>query len=217
MMRPAAISIAISIGLAIAAAACEIHGVLVTPEPSLERMVIQPRMNAYGTNPYFTDQRAMRRPPEGTIDRNRSVGQLDLTHGIKDDRYVDKLPIPLTRALLERGRDRFAIFCAACHGIAGEGVSAVARKMQSVKPPDLTTGKPRMLSDGYLFRVVTEGFGLMPSYAAQLDVRDRWAVVAYVRALELSRRVRLSDLPESLRREASLALSEGSASREARP
>ncbi len=206
---------AVSILLAAETSACEIEGVLVTPEPSLERMVIQPRMKAYGTNPYFTDLRAMRRPPEGTIDRNRSVDQLDFTHGIKGDAYVDALPLPLTRGLLERGRDRFEIFCAACHGIEGRGVSVVARKMQSVKPPDLTTGKPRSLPDGRLFRVVTEGYGLMPSYASQLDVRDRWAVIAYLRALQLSRRVRLSDLPEPMRREATAALIAGS--REATP
>src|SRR5438477_7040054 len=107
--------------LAVLGAGCEVQGVFVAPEPSLERMIVQPRMDPYRANPLFSDGRAMRPTPAGTIDRSRTVGQLEISHGINSHGYVPKIPIPITRALVERGRDRFEIFCAACHGILGDG------------------------------------------------------------------------------------------------
>ena len=156
----------------------------------LERMKDQPNARPYEASPYFADGRAMRPPPANTIpfgQRNQPVPALD-------------------RALVERGRQRFDIYCAACHGRRGDGMSEVARNMDLRKPPALTKASLRQATDERIFSVITNGYGLMPSYAAELPARDRWAVVSYVRALQLSQSVPLDELPPTLREEAQKAL-----------
>ncbi len=91
---------------------------------------------------------------------------------------------PLSRALIERGRDRFARVCAPCHGIAGDGDSDVARVMTQRKPPSLVADNVRQLWDERIFFVITHGYGMMPSYGGALSAPDRWAVLAFVRALQ---------------------------------
>ncbi len=94
------------------------------------------------------------------------------------------------------------MYCAACHGLAGDGDSPVARNMALRKPPSLHEPRIRALPAGRLYAVVRDGYGLMPSYAEELSVGERWAVVAYVRALQLSQGARLAELPPELRSEA---------------
>jgi mono/diheme cytochrome c family protein len=114
------------------------------------------------------------------------------------------MPIDATGELLALGRRKFDVHCAVCHGILGDGESQVAINMSLRRPPSLHAY--RDVADGYLYQVISGGFGLMPSYAAQLDVHERWAVVAYVRALQLSQAASLDQAPpevrESLRKEA---------------
>lgn len=110
-------------------------------------------------------------------------------------------PIPLTMELVERGRGRFDIFCAPCHGVAGDGASAVAANMSLRRPPSLHEPAIRAYSAERLYRVVAEGYGLMPSYAGVLSREERWGLVAYVRALQLSQRAVVSELPEPVRGE----------------
>jgi mono/diheme cytochrome c family protein len=112
------------------------------------------------------------------------------------------IPLPLTPELVARGRDRFDVFCAPCHGSAGEGRSVVAEAMPLVKPPSLVSAELAGKPPGHVFRVITDGFGMMPRYAYQLPAEDRWAVVVYVRALQLSAGVPLASLPPALRAEA---------------
>jgi mono/diheme cytochrome c family protein len=114
--------------------------------------------------------------------------------------------MPITRALLDRGRERFEIICATCHGPRGDGRSEVARHMERRQPPSLLDARVRAFPDGRVFRVAGEGYGFMPGYARDLGVEDRWAVVAYLRALELSQAVPLDALPPGLRRAADEAL-----------
>ena len=109
-----------------------------------------------------------------------------------DGKVLTRVPIPVTRELLERGRGRFEINCAVCHGYLGDGVSLVARNMSLRPPPSLLARAQQ--PDGWYFQVMSEGFGVMPSYASHLTVEDRWAVVAYLRALQLSQSQRADQL-----------------------
>jgi mono/diheme cytochrome c family protein len=166
-----------------------------------ERMLVQPRYEAYRGSRFFADGRAMQPPPRGTVPRGASADPIVVT-GRTAAGYAGVVPIALTRALLERGRRNFDITCATCHGVLGDGESPVARRMQLRPPPSLQSDSIRAYSPGLLFRIVREGYGLMPSYASMLSIEDSWATVAYLRALQLSQGARLEALPPALRREA---------------
>jgi len=183
--------------LALAVAACDNHGTT----PDWSRMIDQPKLLPYGASDLFDDGRAMRPLPDGVVARDRIADPERRTGRTATGADLDELPVPVTRALLERGRDRFAIACAACHGLAGDGNSAVAHAMQRRRPPSLHEPRIRALAAGALYRVIASGYGLMPSYAALLDVDDRWAVVAYVRTLELAWTAQLDALPPRVRAE----------------
>jgi mono/diheme cytochrome c family protein len=172
-------------------------------DASLERMVDQPKYKAYSVSDFYGDGRAMRAPPAGAVavDAELEAGGAAASGGSAAGSAVQ-----FTSALVERGRERFDIFCAPCHGIAGDGDSVVAGKMQLRRPPSLGEERLRRLSDLQLYRVVVEGYGLMPSYRQQLSVSERWAVVAYVRALQMSLGVPIVALPEAVREEALRAL-----------
>lgn len=181
-------------GLALLAA-CDNGGAT----PDWSRMITQPKLQPFGATELFADGAAMRPVPPGTVARER-ITDVERREGrTTEGRAVDTLPIAVTRPMLERGRERFAIFCAACHGIAGDGDSAVARNMQRRRPPSLHEARIVALTPGALYRVVTLGYGVMPSYATLLAVDDRWAVVAYVRTLELSWRAELDSLSPAAR------------------
>ena len=159
----------------------------------IDPMEMQQKIKAYDPSSLFDDGRAMRPPPPGTVPRERIVGNAGFTEGIENGRVVERIPLALTTELLLRGRKRFEITCAACHGILGDGNTEVARKMGLVTPPSLY--KHAQKPPGEIFRVVTSGFGVMPSYAAEIPVEERWAVIAYVRALTLSQRAPRSVVP----------------------
>ena len=178
----------------------------VVPEPDFERMLTQRNVRPYEEARFFADNRAMRPPPEGTIDRGRMVGRPALTDGVAGGGYVRALPVPIDAALVARGRDRFELFCAACHGLRGDGVSEVARQMELRKPPSLLDEPVRGFPPGRVFQVISLGYGLMPSYAAELPVADRWATVAYLGALQLSQATPLAQLPPAVRAAAQRSL-----------
>jgi hypothetical protein len=195
------------------------------PTPDWSRMITQPRLSSFGATELFADQRAMRPLPAGTVPRESIADPVRRTGLAASGEVSDVIPLPITRALLDRGRERFAIVCAPCHGIAGDGDSVVARSMQRRRPPSLYEPRIAALAPGALYRVITLGYGLMPSYAALLgpDDRqsrasgggdpdgsaggagvlprgiDRWAVVAYVRTLELAWTAKLDALPPAIR------------------
>ncbi|HTQ06730.1 MAG TPA: cytochrome c [Polyangiaceae bacterium] len=166
------------------------------------RMLAQKKATPFTASSVFADGIAMRQPPSGTFSREAELGPSELTEGQVDGTDVRKVPLALTHELFERGENRFGIFCAPCHGVLGDGHSEVAKNMTLRPPPSLHEPRIQALPDGRLFSVVTHGYGLMPPYAWALPVNDRWAVVAYVRALELSQHVALGDLPPDARKEA---------------
>lgn len=161
----------------------------------LQRMVSQPKYLPYMENDFFDDHLAMRSPPIGAVSREAALREAVSGAGI-EEAFVDKIPVPITRDLVQRGRKRFEIVCAACHGLLGDGDSVVATKMSLVAPPSLFNNPSR--PDGYFYGVITEGYGLMPSYASVISPEDRWAVVAYFRALHRSRSAPLSAAPPAV-------------------
>jgi mono/diheme cytochrome c family protein len=107
---------------------------------------------------------------------------------------VEQLPLELTHHLLDTGRHHFEQICATCHGVLGDGDTVVAERMRR-RPPSLHEARLVELSPGRLFQIASEGYGYMPGYESVLSVDDRWAVVAYVQALQKSQRLRLAELP----------------------
>jgi mono/diheme cytochrome c family protein len=143
------------------------------------------------------DKGVMRHPPAGTVARERSLDPA-LRGELRDGEYRQRIPVSVDRKLLERGRDRFERFCAACHGISGHGNEPVVRNMALRPAPSLHEPRIRRLSPGHIFIVISEGYGLMPSYQDDLEPRDRWAVIAYLQVLWLSQGVELASLPDAL-------------------
>jgi mono/diheme cytochrome c family protein len=137
----------------------------------LQRMQEQPRYEPYGASTFFPDGQAMRHPPAGTVPVERVL-------------RPDVDPHHPSAALLELGRDRYAIFCAPCHGAGAYGGSLVAVNLRENRPPSLRSESVRSAEPGELYRVITDGVGTMPSYAAELSVPERWAVVAYLKRLQ---------------------------------
>ncbi|MEJ7709235.1 MAG: cytochrome c [Pyrinomonadaceae bacterium] len=111
---------------------------------------------------------------------------------------VDSFPFPINQQVLERGRERYQIFCSMCHGATGGGDGMVVRRGYR-QPPSYHTDQLREARVGHFFDVITNGWGSMPNYAAQIPVRDRWAIVAYIRTLQLSEQGDISDMPEAER------------------
>jgi hypothetical protein len=171
-------------------------------DTDFERMIHQPRYRAYQATPAFEDGMVMRTPPPGAIARSRSAGPPLVQTGKDEHGDAQRIPVTVTRELVLRGQDRFAVFCTPCHGPLGDGKSEVARRMTLRPPPSLLDPRIRGMAPGTIFRTIGEGYGLMRSYAAQLPPSDRWAVVAYLRALQLSQGVKLSELPPETREEA---------------
>ncbi len=190
------------LAMTLALAGCDNRQAFHAPEPGWERMLEQPRVDPYAESAAFADGRAMRTPPQGTLPRGSVTAADPLVEtGKLNGHYADKLPIPLTRELLLRGQNRFEIQCAACHGILGDGKSVTATKMVLRPPPTLVDGNVRTYPPGRVYEIVAVGYGLMPSYAAYLSVEERWAVVGYVSALQLSQRANARELPPDLQRE----------------
>ncbi len=141
----------------------------------------QPKYKPLRASRFFDDGRASRPLVEGTVAR----GHL----------HADEAPAPpLTRALLLRGRERYDIFCAVCHDRAGTGRGMIVERGFK-QPPSFHVDRLRQVPDRYLVDVIGNGFGAMPSYAQQIRMADRWAIAAYMRALQLSQQATLADVP----------------------
>lgn len=148
----------------------------------------QPRYEAMEASAVFDDGTSARTPVPGTVSRTAIVGRRPYRTGRNDDEtYLKHAPVNLSMDLLRRGRQRFDIYCAPCHGFDGYGRGIIVQRGYT-PPPSLHEDRLRRSPDGYLFNVITHGAGRMPPYAAQVRTRDRWAIIAYLRALQLSQR-----------------------------
>jgi mono/diheme cytochrome c family protein len=168
------------------------------PDLDLERMIHQEKYLPYESSDLFSDGKAMRSPPAGAIAHDRQTADPARSSGMVDGRYVEQIPMEVSKATMDRGHARFDIFCAACHGVAGDGESMVAANMQLRRPPSLVNLEVRAYPAGKVFQIVSEGYGFMRSYADSLSIDDRWAVIWYLRALQLRSGVSLDGLPLAL-------------------
>jgi len=165
----------------------------------------QPKYRGQRPNAVFADGRADRRPPQGTVARGAAMTDPHFSTGRVNGEWADALPMTATESLMRRGQERFEIFCAPCHGLSGEGDGAVAKRADKLQegtwtPPtslldDVVLARPA----GHLFNTITHGIRSMPPYGAQIPEHDRWAIVAYVRALQRSQRTTIEDVPPDAR------------------
>lgn len=154
----------------------------------------QPKYKDLRGSSFFDDHRSARPVVEGTVPRGRPYGNTPFLTGKANGQPVAALPMPLTRELLERGRDRYRIFCTPCHGMTGDGRGVVVQRGYR-QPPAFHIDRLRAAPVGYFYDVQTNGFGAMMDYAAQIPPADRWAIAAYLRALQLSQSATLADVP----------------------
>lgn len=142
----------------------------------------------------WKDNRAERPAPSGTV----AVGQLEgddfFDRGMIDGQFASTTPMAVDAALLERGESRYGIYCVPCHDSAGSGRGTVATR-GLVPPPTFHQDRIRQMPVGQIFDVITQGARTMPSYAPQIPTEDRWAIAAYVRALQLSQHATLDQVP----------------------
>ena len=154
------------------------------------------RFEAQEPNAFFEDGRAMRAPVPGTVARGLLADDVEFHTGRNSDgSYVDEMPLPFTVELAQRGRERYDIYCAVCHGVAGDGQGIVMTGGYGFAPIGYHNDRLRTIEDGYLYEVIARGVRTMPAYAQQIPVADRWAIVAYVRALQRSQDAGANDIP----------------------
>jgi len=158
-------------------------------------MQVQPRVNPLAKSDFFPDQRSARPPVEGTVARGELHGDTYFYTGKIGNTPGDYMPFPVTREVLDRGRERYNIFCAPCHSRVGDGNGFVPSRGFARKPPSFHIPRLQKAPVGYFYDVITEGFGIMPDYSSQIPPRDRWDIVSYVRALQLSQNATMADVP----------------------
>ncbi len=180
----------------------------VTEKPPIHinpNMDAMERFEAQEENPFFEDRRAMRPPVPGTVARGMLRADTHFFTG-RDSAgaFVAVMPVTRSLALYRRGQERYNIYCAVCHGKAGDGQGIVMRGGYGFAPVGFHDDRLRSIEDGYLFDVITRGVRTMPGYAQQIAVADRWAVAAYVRALQRSQHATASDVPTDILSELSI-------------
>jgi Cytochrome C oxidase, cbb3-type, subunit III len=157
----------------------------------------QPRYKPLAKSDFYGDMRSARPLVEGTVARGQLREDTYFYTGLIGNTSTpgDYMPFPVTKDVLERGRERFDIYCAPCHSRLGDGQGIVPSRGFAKMPPSFHIPRLQKAPLGYFFDVMSHGFGIMPDYAAQIQPKDRWAIVAYVRALQLSQNAPAADIP----------------------
>jgi hypothetical protein len=158
-------------------------------------MQVQPKQNPYTRSDFFADQRSERPPVEGTVARGQLHADTYFYTGRIGNSPGDYMPFPVTRAVLDRGRERYNIYCSPCHSELGDGNGFIPSRGFSRKPPSYHIPRLEKAPLGYFYDVISNGFGIMSDYSAQIAPEDRWNIVAYVRALQLSQNATQADVP----------------------
>lgn len=161
----------------------------------MQEMADQPRVDVYQADSFFTDGMSARPQVAGTVSRDQPVQLTPAITGRQDGKSLEQIPVELTQELLERGQQRFGIMCVHCHGPSGYGDGMVVQRGFPA-PPSYHTERLRSAPDGHLFAVITDGLGRMPALGRRITPSDRWAITAYVRALQLSQNAGVDSLPE---------------------
>jgi len=173
-------------------------------------MHLQPKYLPYAKTDFFADGRSERQPVPGTVARGQlRVDELFYT-GRENGVVVDKFPFPITRADLERGRERYDIYCTPCHDYTGSGRGMIVQR-GFPQPPSYHIQRLREAPVGHFYEVITNGFGAMYSYAARIEPADRWRIAAYIRVLQLSQDAKIDDVPATERQSLNRASAQGSA------
>jgi cytochrome c553 len=159
-----------------------------------------PRYDPLERGPFFNDGRASRTPVPNTVPRGLIREDRHMFEGVVDGKPAETFPMAVTPAVMARGQDRFNVYCAPCHGRTGEGDGMIVQRGFR-KPPSYHEERVRNAPVGYYFDVMTRGFGAMQDYSAQVTAADRWAIAAYIRALQLSQRATVNDVPAERRDE----------------
>ncbi len=165
----------------------------------------QPRFKPLAKSDFYPDHRSARPLVAGTVARGQLNDDEALHTGKHGKDLAPAFPFPVTASVLARGQQRFQIYCTPCHGRLGSGEGVVVQRGFK-RPTSFHIDRLRGAPPGYFFDVMTNGFGAMSDYTAQLGVNDRWAIVAYIRALQLSQHATLADVPESERAELDASL-----------
>jgi mono/diheme cytochrome c family protein len=161
-------------------------------------MFDQPKFRPLAESQFFTDGRSARPVPAGTFQFGQTDEPEAVEHGTAKGNFVASIPVAVDESLLRRGQERFDIYCSPCHGRVGDGRGMIAKRGFQ-QPADLHSTRVQDAPPGYIYAVIANGYGAMPEYSDQLSVFDRWAVVAYIRALELSRHATPADVPPDQR------------------
>ena len=156
----------------------------------------QPKYRPLRASAFFENTSSARPLVDGTIARGTLQTDASFFTGKNGALFTSELPFPVTQAVLDRGQERFNIYCTPCHDATGSGNGLVVQR-GFPKPQTYHSDRLRKLEAGYFFDVMTNGFGRMPDYRAQITPRDRWNIVAYIRALQLSQHAAAADLPEA--------------------
>jgi mono/diheme cytochrome c family protein len=155
----------------------------------------QPKYRPLRESAFFANTSSARTLVEGTIARGTLQTDAPFFTGKNGALFVSELPFPVTHEVLERGQERFNIYCTPCHGMTGAGNGMVVQRGYPT-PPSFHIDRLRNIEAGYFFDVMTNGFGRMPDYRGQVTPRDRWNIVAYIRALQLAGHATKADVPE---------------------
>jgi hypothetical protein len=171
-------------GIALATVACRLD------------MQVQPRYNPLAKSDFFDDHRAARPLIEGTVAHGDERADTYFYTGKIGNNPGDYMPFPVTREVLDRGQERYDVYCAPCHSRVGDGNGFVPSRGFARKPPSYHIARLEKAPIGYFFDVMTNGFGIMLDYSAQIPARDRWCIAAYIRALQLSQNATAADVPQ---------------------
>jgi cytochrome c553 len=161
-------------------------------------MHLQPKYLPYEPTDFFGDGRSERQPVPGTVARGQLRVDELFYSGTENGVEANRFPFPITRADLERGRERYNVYCTPCHDYTGSGQGMIVQR-GFPQPPSYHITRLREMPVGHFFQVMTNGFGAMYSYAARIEPADRWRIAAYIRVLQLSQNATLQDVPESER------------------
>jgi mono/diheme cytochrome c family protein len=156
------------------------------------------RIKPYESSPFFADGRSARPLVPGTVARGDLRSDELFYTGRQAGRLVDLFPFPVDEAVMNRGQERYQIFCSVCHGISGQGDGMIVQR-GFPRPTGFNDERLRKAPAGYFFDAMTNGFGRMFSYADRIEPADRWAIVAYIRALQRARDARMPDVPGDVR------------------
>jgi mono/diheme cytochrome c family protein len=155
----------------------------------------QPKYKPLAASKFFKDGLSARPIVEGTVARGHLDDDVEMFTGkTAAGKLVDQVPVPMTAALVARGREGFDIYCSPCHDKTGSGNGMVVRRGFK-QPPSYHIDRLRQAPAGHFYDVMTNGFGAMPDYRTQIEPADRWAIVAYIRALQRSQHATIADVP----------------------